>query len=102
MTTSQTDHRAGQRPLRLWPGVLAVTFQWLARFAVPEATIYRILAGVFGGGLAVLVWWLFFSRASGGTMSAALRRIIRRHGTGSLSCPPRPRSSPAPPRRRRP
>src|SRR5262249_59823036 len=30
---------------------------------VPEAMIYGLLAGVLGGGLAVLVWWLFFSRA---------------------------------------
>jgi outer membrane protein assembly factor BamB len=67
MTTSQTAQPAGQKPLRLWPGVLAVVLQWLALFAlplvVPEATIYGILAGVFGGGLAVVLWWLFFSRA---------------------------------------
>src|SRR5262245_171984 len=67
MTTAQTAQPAGQKPLRLWPGVLAVALQWLARFVlplvVPEATIYGILGGVFGGGLAVLVWWLFFSRA---------------------------------------
>jgi outer membrane protein assembly factor BamB len=67
MTTAQTDEPAEQKPLRLWPGVLAVVLQWLARFAlplvVPEATIYGILAGVFGGGLAVVLWWLFFSRA---------------------------------------
>jgi outer membrane protein assembly factor BamB len=30
---------------------------------VPEARLYGVLVGVFGGGLAVLVWWLFFSRA---------------------------------------
>src|SRR4051812_23555911 len=67
MTTTQTDEPAGRRPLRVWPGVLAVALQWLAWLAlpavVPEATIYGLLGGVFGGGLAVLLWWLFFSRA---------------------------------------
>ncbi|HLN31004.1 MAG TPA: PQQ-binding-like beta-propeller repeat protein [Gemmataceae bacterium] len=67
MNTAQTDKPAEQKPLRLWPGVLAVVLQWLAWFVlpifVPEATLYGVLAGVFGGGLAVLLWWLFFSRA---------------------------------------
>jgi hypothetical protein len=67
MDNTQTDAPAARRPLRLWPGVLAVALQWLARFVlplvVPEATIYGILGGVLGGGLAVALWWLFFSRA---------------------------------------
>jgi outer membrane protein assembly factor BamB len=67
MTTAQTDAPAVQKPLRVWPGVLAVTLQWLAGFVlpivVPEARIYGMLGGFFGGGLAVLLWWLFFSRA---------------------------------------
>jgi outer membrane protein assembly factor BamB len=68
MTTAQTQERAHRKPLRLWPGVLAVVLQWLAWLVlpkvVPEAAFYGILGGVFGGGLAVLVWWLFFSRAA--------------------------------------
>jgi outer membrane protein assembly factor BamB len=67
MTTTQTDEPAEQKPLRLWPGVLAVVLQWLAGFVlpivVPEAKLYGMLAGFFGGGLAVVLWWLFFSRA---------------------------------------
>jgi outer membrane protein assembly factor BamB len=67
MTIAQTGEPAGQKPLRLWPGVLAVVLQWLARFVVPvvvpEAALYGVLGGVFGGGLAVVLWWLFFSRA---------------------------------------
>lgn len=66
MTTAQTDGTARQRPPRLWPGVLAVVLQWLAWIALPaaapEAALYGILGGVFGGGLAVLLWWLFLSR----------------------------------------
>lgn len=53
-------------PLRLWPGVLAVTLQWLAWVVLPrlmpEATVYGLLGGI-GCGLIVFLWWLFFSRA---------------------------------------
>ena len=67
MANAQTDEPTRQKQLRLWPGVVIVVLQWLARFVVPifgtDATIYGILGGVFGGGLAILVWWAFFSRA---------------------------------------
>ena len=66
MTIAQTDNPTPPKPLRLWPGVVAVVLQWLARFVlpivVPEAAIYGVIAGVFGG-LVVVLWWLFFSRA---------------------------------------
>jgi outer membrane protein assembly factor BamB len=55
-----------QKPLRLWPGVVIVTLQWLAWLVVPmvsqEAAMYGALGGLFGG-LAVVVWWILFSRA---------------------------------------
>lgn len=67
MANAQTDESTRKKPLRLWPGVVIVVLQWLARFYVPlfgtDATIYGILGGVFGSGLAILVWWAFFSRA---------------------------------------
>jgi outer membrane protein assembly factor BamB len=67
MATALTDAPAVRKPLRLWPGVLAVALQWLAGFVlpvlVPEAKLYGLLGGFFGGGLAVVLWWLFFSRA---------------------------------------
>jgi outer membrane protein assembly factor BamB len=67
MTAAQTDVPTEQRALRLWPGVLVVVLQWLAWMVlpkvVPEAALYAILGGVLGGGLAVILWWLFFSRA---------------------------------------
>jgi outer membrane protein assembly factor BamB len=44
-----------------------VLLQWLAGFVlpafVPEAKLYGLLGGFLGGALAVIVWWLFFSRA---------------------------------------
>lgn len=66
MTNAQTDEPAVQRPLRLWPGVLAVALQWLVRFGlplvVPDAMAIAVIGGLVGG-LAVFVWWAFFSRA---------------------------------------
>jgi outer membrane protein assembly factor BamB len=54
------------KPLRLWPGLAAVTLLWIVRFILPvvrpEAGGAAILGGMVGG-LAVLVWWLLFSRA---------------------------------------
>jgi len=54
------------KPLRLWPGVVIVLLQWLLRFGVPafipEAMVIGIIAG-FAGGLAIVLWWLFLSRA---------------------------------------
>src|SRR5712691_8761573 len=64
MTTTSTDAR--RKPLRLWPGVVIVIVQWLVRFVVPaiepEAMQYGVIGGVFGG-LAIVLWWVFLSRA---------------------------------------
>ena len=55
-----------QKMLRLWPGVVIVMLQWLVRFVlpiiVPEAIGIGVFAGLLGG-LAIVVWWAFFSRA---------------------------------------
>ena len=54
------------KPLRLWPGVIVVVLGWLAMLflplVAPSVAMFGILGGV-AGGAAVLVWWLFFSRA---------------------------------------
>jgi outer membrane protein assembly factor BamB len=63
---NQVNEPISQKPLRLWPGVVAVVLQWLLWFVVPivvpEAMLYGMLGGVLCG-LAVVVWWVFFSRA---------------------------------------
>ena len=66
MTIAQTDEVTPQKPLRLWPGVVAVVLQWLVRFVVPVVVPGAIAVGMIGellGGLTIVVWWLFFSRA---------------------------------------
>jgi len=66
MTTTQTDVSTPRKPLRLWPGVVLVILQWLAWFVVPiflpDTRLYGFLVGV-SCGLAIVVWWMFFSRA---------------------------------------
>src|SRR5215212_3882121 len=69
MTTAQTDGPTTLRkPLRLWPGVVLAVLMLLARFGlkvvVPgfkgfEQGMMASLACV----LALLVWWVFLSRA---------------------------------------
>ena len=57
-----------QKPLRLLPGVIIVIIQWLLWLVLPsfvhgdQVTMVRVFGGLIGG-LAVVVWWVFFSRA---------------------------------------
>ena len=65
-TNKNTTVPTQQKPLRLWPGVVIVILQWLVRFALPAFVPDTIAIGVFGGllgGLAIVVWWAFISRA---------------------------------------
>jgi outer membrane protein assembly factor BamB len=61
-----TNTQSNEPTLRLLPGVIIVIIQWLVRFVVPivapETTPFAVMGGLVGG-LAVMVWWGFFSRA---------------------------------------
>ncbi|TSA28961.1 MAG: hypothetical protein D4R67_02925 [Bacteroidetes bacterium] len=64
----QTDKPIQRKPLRLWPGVVIVILQWLVWFVLPRIfpNDEMMMIGVVGslaGVLAVIVWWVFFSRA---------------------------------------
>jgi outer membrane protein assembly factor BamB len=66
MATTEFAIAPPRKSLRLWPGVIAVVLQWLGWFllpaVLPQAAFIGLLMGVLGG-LAILLWWLLFSRA---------------------------------------
>ena len=79
MATLETALAPPRKPIRVWPGVIAVVLQWLGWFVVPaifpQAAIVALFSGVIGG-LAILVWWLLFSRAPWIERIAALVLIV--------------------------
>src|SRR5882672_3089131 len=73
MTIMQTNESTSRKPLRLWPGVVIAIVLALARFVIPvlapDAMLFGlplifigVVVGVLGA-LAIVIWWLFFSRA---------------------------------------
>lgn len=55
-----------RKPLRLWPGVVVAVLVFAARFIIPILVPEALMIGVISalvGALAIVVWWLFFSRA---------------------------------------
>ena len=63
-----TNEPRARKPIRLWPGVVAVMALWLARFGVKAfipgfAGFSRGMMWAFGGVFGVIVWWTLFSRA---------------------------------------
>jgi outer membrane protein assembly factor BamB len=74
-----------RKPLRLWPGVAAVVLQWLARFGIKAVVPgFRGFAWSAQGGLigavAVVVWWVFFSRAAWAERLGAIVLMIAAMG----------------------
>ena len=64
--SQQSDETFSQKPLRVWPGVVALVLQWLGWFVVPIVMPEALLYGMMGAlvcGLAIVLWWVFFSRA---------------------------------------
>jgi outer membrane protein assembly factor BamB len=60
-----TEESLPNKPLRLWPGVVAVVLQWIAWFVVPFFYQPALFGGMLVGlifGVAIVMWWLFFSR----------------------------------------
>ncbi|HXI89542.1 MAG TPA: PQQ-binding-like beta-propeller repeat protein [Blastocatellia bacterium] len=79
LTTNSADAPAPRKPFRLWPGVVAVVLQWLVWFGIPIVAPDTMMFGMIGGlvcGLAVLVWWLFFSRAPWSERIGAIALMI--------------------------
>jgi len=81
MTIAQTDEPTPRKPLRLWPGVVAVVLQWLARFGikavVPGFKGFALAAqGGLIGAVAIVVWWAFLSRAAWSERLGAIALMI--------------------------
>jgi outer membrane protein assembly factor BamB len=61
------SHDPGQRkPLRIWPGIIILIIQLLLRYVLPAFIPEAVEIGFFGGilgGVAIIIWWAFFSRA---------------------------------------
>ena len=79
MHMNPTGERNHGPQLQLWPGIVAVTLQWLIRYGIPAVFPEATFAGVIGGcagGLAVLVWWAFFSRAPKSERWGAVALIV--------------------------
>ena len=71
--------RVAPRPLRLWPGVAAAVLICLARFVLPVVWPDGFGAWLIGGlvgVVAILVWWLFFSRAPWSERVGAIALMI--------------------------
>lgn len=65
MTPTQERGLNRGRPLRLWPGVAIAVVQCVVVFGIPAVMPDQMLYAMMGGlalSLAMLVWWVFFSR----------------------------------------
>ncbi len=88
MLKRKTDEPAPQKPLRLWPGVILAMLQCLTWFVLPmvmpDQGMYWFF-GTFIGGLAIAVWWAFFSRAPRSERwGAVLLMIVALFGTSRI------------------
>jgi len=55
------DDLTASKPLRLWPGVVLAVLLGI-RYAVTLPMLYSV-GGALAASLAIIAWWLFFSRA---------------------------------------
>jgi outer membrane protein assembly factor BamB len=76
---SSTSENISQKSLNLLPGIIIVLMQWILRFLLPlifpETEVFGIFAGLIGG-IAIIVWWVFFSKVSGFDRWGAIVLII--------------------------
>ncbi len=79
MHITNTDNPTSQKPLRLWPGVVAALLLLLVRFVIPVILPNAMFFGLMSGlvcTLAILIWWMFFSRAPWSERLGALALMI--------------------------
>ena len=86
MSMTQSNEVTPRKALRLWPGVVLAIVLVLAQYVVRpiagDAEVFEIplaMTAVFAGMLsavAIIVWWMFFSRAPWSERLAALILMI--------------------------
>jgi outer membrane protein assembly factor BamB len=79
MPMAQTDASNPRQPLRLWPGVVAAVLLCVVRFLIPVFVPRAAAWGMLGGAvcaLAIVVWWVFFSRAPWSERLGAIALMI--------------------------
>jgi outer membrane protein assembly factor BamB len=67
------------KPIRLWPGVIAAALLLIVRLVVPLILPEGAILGVIGAvvcALAIVMWWLFFSRAPWSERLGAIALMI--------------------------
>jgi len=66
MAMAQINQSTPPKPLRLWPGVvlglLLVVIRFVVPLVLPAANVFVVLGGL-ACGVAIILWWAFFSRA---------------------------------------
>jgi len=85
---AQASEPAHQQQLRLWPGValavLLLLFKFFVPIVAPDAVIVVTL-GSLGCAVAILLWWLFLSRAPWSErLGAVLLIIVALFGTSRI------------------
>jgi len=66
MPISENEELTSRKPLRLWPGIVAAVVLLVVRFVVPIIALEAMPFAMIGSvvcALAIVVWWVFFSRA---------------------------------------
>src|SRR4030095_3173851 len=79
MTVAHTDKPTPRKPLRVWPGVVLVVVQWIAWLVVPFFLPDYLLPALMVSSvcaLAIILWWLIFSRAPWYERVSALILIV--------------------------
>lgn len=79
--TPEQTPQPPQHPLRLWPGLIAIALLILSRFGlkalIPGFEGFLLaIQGSFACAAAIVVWWLFFSRAAWLDRIGALLLIV--------------------------
>jgi outer membrane protein assembly factor BamB len=86
MQTQGVDVVTSAKPLRLWPGVVFAIVVVIGRYVIPAIApdaeiaslplpMIGIFAGMFGA-IAIVVWWMFFSRAPWSERLGAIALMI--------------------------